>query len=200
MASMGTTFFGVVLLMSSFGDGAFLLFAIFGERMSFFIAKKPTILWQTMVNYSKWDNIDSDEDSDEPSDVRLSSSGDYGDKLKLARLRKLDADAVLDTINNRKIDGEVAKGFEDARALYLGSLSALGDIGLEKKPSDKKLWSEARELRLSCHLNIVAGAIQGLQFDIARTHGEKALELQPDHIKGLEVSALSPLTLQQKYI
>ena len=120
------------------------------------------------------DNLDSDSDDerDTPPAEKVGTpapSSDTGvrgsapstsidDVLIVARARKLEADTVLNAVNNRA-DTPAATGFADARRLYDGALSALDTCRTRFGRSSPE-GREVEALSLSCHMNIVATAIQ----------------------------------------
>jgi len=132
------------------------------------------------LNYSKWDKLDSDESGDEASEA--------SQHLEAAQARKREADkifeAMLDSSDARAPGhpGGIASGMARARSLYDGALAALGPSSAAESPA-------ARELRLACHLNAAAGAIQEKRWPEALHHAEAAVVLAPGHHKALEFLA-----------
>lgn len=124
------------------------------------------------------DNLDSDSDDEKdtkpetsapPAKKTATPSADTGgrgnapstsadDVLTVARARKHEADTVLNAVNNRA-DTPAATGFAEARRLYEGALSALDTCRARFGRSSPE-GREVEALSLSCHMNIVATAIQ----------------------------------------
>ena len=123
------------------------------------------------------DNLDSDSDDEGaagPGSNRKASAtatatagaaattaasrGSNDDQLMAARARKHEADKVLNAVNNRA-DSPAATGFADARRLYEGALSALAACRTRFGRSSPE-GREVDGLSLSCHMNVVATAIQ----------------------------------------
>ena len=142
------------------------------------------------INYDRWSNLDSDDsdnEAEEPSRPQGVDSSNSSSVLVLAKSRKSEADSVLDAVNNRRvIDSEAASVFARARRLYEGSLAAVA--AAEKAGEGTAL--ELFELKKSCHLNIVAGALQERTWAVALDHCEKALALDSSNVRALEVMQL----------
>lgn len=133
------------------------------------------------MDYRKWDHVGSDDSDDD-------QAKNSPDVLRVARSRKLEADAILDAVNNRGLSEGTSREFAKARSLYEGALAALKKLGPPGSDSEK---SEARQLQLACHLNICAAAVQEREWTVALEHCEHSLAIEPSHAKALEASVLS---------
>lgn len=145
------------------------------------------------LNYDRWSNLDSDDSGDEDaSRPSQASAPSISSSLAVARSRKAEGDRLLEAVNNRRaIDAEVSSAFAGARSLYEGSLAAIGAAENAREGSTH----ERDELKKSCHLNIVAGALQEHSWAVALDHCEKALAIDAANVRALEVNNLKSTSI-----